>query len=281
MRMRERQREPFAEGERVLIVEPRGRRHLVRLHSGELFHHPRTGHVPHDEIIGLPPGVRLRLDGEREVVCLRPSFEDYILRGLKRKTAIIHPKDLASMVIRGDLYPQARVLEAGLGSGAVAITLLRFLGPEGFLVSYERREDLVERALQNIREAGRLWGKGQACHRVVVGDVYEGIQEEDLDLVVLDLPEPHRAAAHAARALRPGGLLLSWLPTVNQVYLLVRHLQKEPDWVEVETTETLLRGWSIGRQAARPVQRMVGHTGFWVRARRLQLVDRSRQEDPC
>jgi tRNA (adenine57-N1/adenine58-N1)-methyltransferase len=190
---------------------------------------------------------------------------------LSRKTSIIHPKDLATLLIRGDLFPGARVLEAGLGSGATSVTLLRYLGSGGQLVSYERREEFVEPALENIAEVHRLYGDPGSSHKVQIRDIYdEGIEEEDFDTVLLDLPEPHRAMETALTALRPGGILLCWLPTVTQVYLLVRSLQEAPHWAVIETRETLERNWQIGENAMRPYHRMVGHTGFWIRARKLE-----------
>jgi tRNA (adenine57-N1/adenine58-N1)-methyltransferase len=270
-------RVPFQEAETIIIVEPRGQRHFVKLKPGDKFHHRRTGHISHDEIIGSPPGSHLLSQQGIRVVCLRLTLEDYILKRLRRRTSIIHPKDLATLLVRGDLYPGARVLEAGLGSGATATVLLRFIGSEGILFSYERREEFVELALSNIREARGLLGDSGATHDVKVSDVCDGIEEDDLDLVLLDVPEPHRATGHAYRALRPGGILLSWLPTVTQVYQLVRQLQEEPGWSPVETRETLQRSWEVAENAMRPFHRMVGHTGFLIRTRKLELgADKSK-----
>lgn len=262
---------PFQEGETVIIVEPRGQTHFVQLRPGDKFHHRRTGHLSHDEIIGSAPGSLLESDQGVGVVCLRLTLEDFILKKLRRRTSIIHPKDLATLLVRGDLFSGARVLEAGLGSGATSIFLLRFIGTEGILTSYERREEFVDLALGNVRRAHSLFGDPGAEHRVNVSDVYEGIAEEDLDLVLLDVPEPHRATTHAYRSLRAGGILLSWLPTVTQVYLLVRQLQQEPGWSWVETRETLQRSWEVAENAMRPFHRMVGHTGFLIRTRKLAL----------
>lgn len=264
------QREPLREGEPIIIIEPKGKKHFLRLRSGNKFHHTRLGHVTHDAIIGSPPGVLLQSDLGFDAVCLRLTFEDYILKELRRRTSIIHPKDLATLLVRGDLFPGARVLEAGTGSGATSVTLLRYLGPSGELISYERREEFVELALENIERAHQLYGDPGTKHSVRVRDIYEeGIEESDLDTVLLDVPEPHRAAQSVLEALRPGGTLLCWLPTVTQIYLLVRQLQQEPCWAVVETRETLERNWQVARNAMRPYHRMIGHTGFWIRARKL------------
>ena len=267
------QREPLRENEPVIIIEPKGKKHFLRLRSGDKFHHTRLGHIAHDAIIGSPPGALLQSDLELDAVCLRLTFEDYILKELRRQTSIIHPKDVATLLVRGDLFPGARVLEAGIGSGATAVTLLRYLGPSGELTSYERREEFVELALKNISHAHQLYGDPGAKHDVRVRDIYEdGIEESDLDTVVLDVPEPHRAEQSVLEALRPGGNLLCWLPTVTQIYLLVRQLQQEPCWAVVETRETLERNWQIAKNAMRPYHRMIGHTGFWIRARKLERV---------
>jgi len=267
-------RQPFREGEPIIIIEPEGKKHYVTLRPGDKFHHTRLGHLDHDSIIGYPPGFLPTSDRGLSAVCLRLTLEDFILKELKRRTSIIHPKDLATLLVRGDLYPGARVLEAGLGSGATSVTLLRHLGPGGQLTSYERREEFVEPALDNIARVHQLYGDPGAIHKVRLRDLYEeGISESDLDTVLLDVPEPHRATEHALNALRPAGTLLCWLPTVTQVYLLVRQLQEEPRWAVVETRETLERNWQVGENAMRPYHRMVGHTGFWIRARKLEDVE--------
>jgi len=264
-------RKPLSEGEPVIIIEPQGKKHYVSLRSGDKFHHTRLGHIEHNAIIGSQPGILLLSDRGLQAVCLRLTLEDFILKELKRQTSIIHPKDLATLLVRGDLFPGARVLEAGIGSGATSVTLLRYLGSGGQLISYERREEFLELALKNIQRAHRLYGDPGTKHETRVRDIYDdGIEERDLDTVLLDVPEPHRATDQAFEALRPGGNLLCWLPTVTQVYLLVRQLQEDPGWAVVETRETLERNWQIAKNAMRPYHRMVGHTGFWIRARKLQ-----------
>ncbi|HLV02065.1 MAG TPA: tRNA (adenine-N1)-methyltransferase [Acidobacteriota bacterium] len=265
------QRERFREGETVMIIEPRGKPHFVRLKSGGRFYHRRTGYIDHESIIGAPPGGLFSSESGITFICLRPTLEEYILKKLHRKTSIIHPKDLASILVRGDIYPGARVVEAGVGSGATTIFLLRHLGGEGSLVSYERREDFIDLARKNIEEVHRLLGHSNCPHVIRHRDVYEnGFEEEDQDLVVIDVPEPHRVVGSALAALRPGGVFLSWLPTVNQVYILGRELQRQRQWAGVEVRETLERAWTVAEGAMRPSPRMVGHTGFWVRARKLE-----------
>jgi tRNA (adenine57-N1/adenine58-N1)-methyltransferase catalytic subunit len=264
------QRLPFREGEPIFIIEPQGQRHFLKLRSGHKFHHVRTGHLAHDRIIGQRPGALILSETGEGVVCLRPTLEDYIYKGLKRRTSIIHPKDLATLVVRGDIYSGARVLEAGIGSGSSSIFLLRHLAPGGLLISYERRPEFIENALANIADFHGLYGDPGTEHRIVEGDIYDSIDAQDLDLVLLDVPEPFRAVDAAWQALRAGGTLLSWLPTVTQVYGLVRQLQEQPHWAVIETRETLERSWEIAENAMRPFHRMVGHTGFLIRARKLE-----------
>ena len=251
----------------VLLIGPRNRRHMFQLLPGGLFHHSHTGHVAHDEIVGRPPGCRFLSRQGIPIVCLRPTLERYVLKKLRRRTQIIYPRDSTQILIRGDIYPGARVLEAGLGSGSVALVLLRFLGPQGHLISYERREEFASMARDTLAEFAGLYGSSGARHTVVLEDVYEGIRETDLDAILLDVPEPERAVDSAAAALRPGGTLLCWLPTALQVYRLVRMLQRGPEWAHIETTESLVRPWHVSEASIRPVHRMVAHTGFLVSAR--------------
>jgi len=267
------QRRCFEEGEPVIVIEPEGRRHYVRLRKGSKFHHVRTGHISHDLIIGQPPGVLLKSETGRDVVCLRMTVEDFILKKLRRCTSIIHPKDLATLLIRGDVFPGARVLEAGIGSGSASIILLRHIGPGGLLISYETRERFLQQALENIDLAHSMFGNPGSDHRAVSADVYSGIEEENLDLILLDVPEPHRVVPHACSSLRPGGILMSWLPTVTQVYILARELAEDRQWSPVETREVVERNWETNENAMRPYHRMVGHTGFFIRARKLEIVE--------
>ena len=253
----------------MLLIGPKNKRHMFKLIRGGLFHHSHTGHVSHDEIVGKPPGCRFLSRQGIPIVCLRPTLERYVLKKLRRRTQIIYPRDSSQILIRGDIYPGARVLEAGLGSGSVALVLLRFLGPQGHLISYERREEFASMAGDTLSEFADLYGSSGARHTVVLEDVYDGIRETDLDTILLDVPEPERAVDSAAAALRPGGTLLCWLPTALQVYRLVRMLQRGPDWAHVETTESLVRPWHVSEASIRPVHRMVAHTGFLVSARRI------------
>lgn len=242
----------------------------MTLGPGEHFFHQEFGHLRHEEIIGRPPGLRFTNGEGKQVVCYRPTLEDYLMRRLKRRTQILYPKDLGLILVWGDIFPGARVLEAGLGSAAATLFLLRHLGPGGHLISYERRQEFVEAARATLDEVEDLYGKLPARHTVITADIYEGIAESGLDTILLDVPEPERAAGHAAATLRIGGVMLCWLPTALQVYQLVRLLQEDLRWAQIEISESLLRPWTVGPRSVRPVHRMVAHTGFLIRARRVE-----------
>lgn len=259
-------------GDLALLVDPRGRKYLVKLDPERTFH-THLGTIPHADLIGRVPGERVPTHRGHRFLLLRPTLAEYI-QELPRATQIIYPKDLGLILVLADVFPGARVLEAGIGSGALTLALLRAVGPEGLVVSYEVREDVLPRALRNIRE----WYPEAPQHRVRLASVYEGIEEEGLDRVLLDVPEPWRALPHVARALVPGGILLSYLPTVLQVHRLVQDLHAHPCFTLVETVECLLRPWHITAQSARPEHEMVAHTGFLVTARRC-LPPPSRDED--
>ena len=264
---------PFRSGEPALIIDSQGREHVVHLRAGGTSHHGRTGLVHHDEIIGRPPGLRVYPDKGQPYLCLRPNLSEYILKRLRRRTQIIYPKDLGTLLIEGNIYPGARVLEAGIGSASAAITLLRFLSPGGELISYETREEFAGHSQQTIEEFREWYGTVSSQHSIRIQDAYQGIEESDLDAVLLDVPEPEKAAPFALESLRTNGTMLCWLPTALQVYNLVRHLKNEPRWAQVKTTESLMRPWFVGPVSVRPSLTMVGHTGFLTTARRVELIN--------
>jgi tRNA (adenine57-N1/adenine58-N1)-methyltransferase len=252
-------------GEVVLLVDlRRGRRHLATLRPGQAFHSDR-GFVPHDTLVGLPEGaVAVTSRGGRYLV-LRPTLAEYVLE-MPRGAQIIYPKDLAAIALFADIGPGQTVVEAGLGSGALTLVLLRLVGPTGRVVSYETRDEFARRAQRNIE--ARL-GPGVPL-TVRPRDVYLGIEEREVDRVVLDLPEPWRLVDAAAGALRPGGVFCAYVPTVPQAQRVHEALAAHPAFALVETFETLLRPWNIAGPSVRPAHRMVAHTGFLTLARRVQ-----------
>lgn len=256
---------PFRAGETVLLIdERRGKRHLVTLRPGQVFHTDRGG-IGHDALIGAPDGVSVKSSLGTRYVALRPTLAEYVLE-MPRGAQIIYPKDLATMCFFTDVGPGQTVCEAGLGSGALTLALLRAVGPTGRVISYETREEFARRAVRNIE--GRL-GPG-APLTVRLQDVYAGFEERDVDRVLLDLPEPWRLVDSAAAALRAGGIFCAYVPTLPQAQRTHEVLAAHGAFALTETFETLLRPWHIAGLSVRPAHRMVAHTGFLTLARRVQ-----------
>jgi tRNA (adenine57-N1/adenine58-N1)-methyltransferase catalytic subunit len=252
----------FAAGDRVLLVDNKKRRHIVTLVEGGQFH-THAGIVNHDDLIGAPDGTTVRTTRNARLVAVRPTLAEYVLE-MPRGAQVIYPKDLGPILILADVFPGARILESGMGSGALTTALLRAVGPTGRVTGYEIRDDFRDRAVANVH--GYLGSDVPLDAHV--RDVYEGIDERDLDRVVLDLPEPWRVVKHAIEALRPGGILLAYLPTILQVGRLREEIASAPFGM-VETLEVLQRGWHVEGQSIRPDHRMVAHTGFLTVARLL------------
>jgi tRNA (adenine57-N1/adenine58-N1)-methyltransferase catalytic subunit len=252
----------FAAGDRVLLVDSRRRRHLITLATGGRFH-THAGIVEHDAIIGRDEGLTVRTTKGTRLVAVRPTLSDYVLE-MPRGAQVIYPKDLGPILMLADIFPGARILESGVGSGALTCALLRATGRDGHVTGYELRDDFAERARQNVH--GFLGA--DLPLGIEVRDAYEGIDERDLDRIVLDLPEPWRVVKHAVDALRPGGILVAYLPTILQVGRLREELAGSPFGM-VETLEVLQRTWHIEGQSIRPDHRMVAHTGFLTHARLL------------
>jgi tRNA (adenine57-N1/adenine58-N1)-methyltransferase catalytic subunit len=252
---------PLRSGEQVLLVDSKGRRYLVTLADGSEFH-SHAGVLAHDALIGQDEGVSLRTSLGGSLLAIRPTLSDFILK-MPRGAQVIYPKDLGPILLMADIFPGARVLESGVGSGALSMVLLR-AGAD--VTGYEIREDFAARARRNV--AGFL-GDGVADrYRVEIRDVYEGIDVGDLDRAVLDLPEPWRVVKHLSRALRRGGLLVAYTPQITQAVQL-RETLAGAGFGLADTMEVLNRHWHIDGAAVRPDHRMVAHTGFLTSARLL------------
>jgi tRNA (adenine57-N1/adenine58-N1)-methyltransferase len=252
----------LAAGDRALLVDSKRRRYLVTLAQGGTFH-SHGGTLAHDDMIGQEEGISVRTSLGMRMTVVRPTLAEYVLK-MPRGAQVIYPKDLGPILILADVFPGARVLESGVGSGALTMTLLRAVGAAGRVVGYEIRDDFADRAVRNVE--GFL-GPGQPLD-VEVRDVYEGIDATDIDRVVLDLPEPWRVVKHAAAALRPGGIFVAYLPTIGQVSRLRDELA-ESAFGMAETIEVLQRSWHVEGQSVRPDHRMVAHTGFLTASRLL------------
>jgi tRNA (adenine57-N1/adenine58-N1)-methyltransferase catalytic subunit len=250
---------PLEPGERVLLVDSKQRRHLVTLAEGGEFH-SHAGVLRHDDLIGRDEGISVRTTLGARLLAVRPTLSEYVLE-MPRGAQVIYPKDLGPMLMLADVFPGARVLESGVGSGALSMTLVR-AGAD--VTGYELREDFAAKAMENVR----AFLGAQDRYRVEVRDVYDGIDETDLDRVVLDLPEPWRVVKAAEGALHPGGILVAYLPTIGQVSQL-RAALDESRFAMAETLEVLQRTWHVEGVSVRPDHRMVGHTGFLTHARLL------------
>jgi tRNA (adenine57-N1/adenine58-N1)-methyltransferase catalytic subunit len=262
-------RGPFAPGDQVQLTDPKGRQNLVVLQPGKSFHTHR-GSLAHDDLIGCPEGSVVRSSGGTPYVALRPLLADFTI-AMTRGAAVVYPKDAAQIIAMADIFPGARVLEAGAGSGALSCWLLRAVGEAGLLVSYERRADFADIARQNVE---RFFGGPHPAWQLRAGDLADmaaatGAAEDPFDRVVLDLVAPWECADTCARMLIPGGVICCYVSTVTQLSRTVEAIREQGSFDEPAAWESLTRGWHVDGLAVRPDHRMIGHTGFLVTARRL------------
>ena len=255
---------PFREGDSVQLTDPKGRLHTVVLQAGKAFHTHR-GAVAHDDLIGRPEGSVVTSTANTLYLALRPLLADFVL-SMPRGAAVVYPKDAAQIVAMGDVFPGARVVEAGAGSGALTCSLLRAVGDTGRVVSYERREDFAEVARRNVE---RFFGGRPPAWELREGDVAKHPPDEPADRVVLDLLAPWEVLDAVSAALVPGGVLVGYVATTTQLSRLVEALREHDGFTEPAAWETLVRPWHVVGLAVRPEHRMVGHTAFLVTARRL------------
>ena len=250
----------LAEGDLVQLIDAKDRRYQGTLTPGKEFHF-HSGIIAHDALIGIPEGSTVRSSRNQAYVVVRPTLSEFILK-MPRGAQVIYPKDLGPILMLADIAPGVKVLESGVGSGALSMAMLR---AGAHIVGYEIREDFANRAKANVERF--LGPQALDRYRVELRDCYEGIDEVDLDRILLDLPEPWQVVPHAATALRPGGLILAYTPSVIQVSQL-REALAAHNFFSCETLEVLNRGWYVEGQAVRPDHRMVAHTGFLTHARR-------------
>lgn len=259
---------PFRAGDRVQLTGPKGRLNTITLVEGGVFG-THKGDLRHDDVIGQPEGSVVKNQFGVEYLCFRPLLSDFVL-SMPRGAAIIYPKDSALIITMGDIFPGARVVEAGVGSGALSMYLLRAIGPSGRLDSFERREEFAQIAKANVVTN---FGEAPGTWQIHLGDLQEQlpikVQAGTADRVVLDMLAPWECIEAAAEALTPGGLILGYVATVTQLSRFTEDLRSSGHFHEPQAFESLVRDWHLQGLAVRPEHRMIGHTGFLVTARRL------------
>ena len=257
---------PLEAGEKVLLIDSRDRRYLTTLATGKQWH-SHSGILEHDDLIGALEGSTFITSGGAKVLAFRPTLEDFVLK-MKRGAQVVYPKDLGLIMVYADIGPGARVLEAGTGSASMTLALSRAVGPDGFVLSYELREDHHAQAVENIS----AWYSGSEGKpenlELRVGDIFEGVPERGFDRMILDLPEPWRALPATAESLRAGGIMCCYLPTIPQVERSVAAM-RAGGFGLVRTFEGLVRTWNVDGQSVRPDHRMVAHTGFIITGRKM------------
>jgi tRNA (adenine57-N1/adenine58-N1)-methyltransferase catalytic subunit len=256
---------PFRPGDRVQLTDPKGRHYTLTLETGGQYHTHRGG-LAHDDLIGKPEGSVVISPVGTPYLALRPRLADYVL-SMPRGAQVIYPKDAAQILMWGDVFPGARVLEAGAGSGALTCSLLQAVGPQGRVLSYEIRADHAEHAERNVRQ---FFGDSPPNWTLKVADLHTHDGEaEPVDRAVLDMLAPWEHLETVAKALIPGGVLVGYVATTTQLSRLVEDLREQQCWTEPQAWECLVRPWHVVGLAVRPDHRMQGHTAFLVTARRL------------
>ncbi|MEI7659998.1 MAG: tRNA (adenine-N1)-methyltransferase [Actinomycetes bacterium] len=254
----------FAEGDRVQLTDPKGKLYSFTLAAGKEWH-THKGWITHSDVIGLPEGSVISTTAGLKFTAFKPLLADYVLT-MPRGATIVYPKDAAMIIGLADIYPGARVLEAGVGSGALTISLLRAVGNNGSVHSVERRADFADNAKSNVdnyfESALQNW-------RLTVGDLQDQNFDSEFDRVILDMLAPWECVDIAARALRPGGVFMSYVATTTQLSATAEAIKSDGRFTEPESSETLVRGWHHEGLAVRPQQRMIGHTGFLIQSRRM------------
>lgn len=264
-------RGPLRAGEWVRLTDSKGRRHNICLEPGKRFFSNR-GHFEHDELIGRPEGFTVTSSAGGEYLVFRPLLSEFVV-SMPRGAAVVYPKDAAQIVAMADIFPGARVIEAGVGSGALTCSLLRAVGPTGIVSSYERRQEFADVAEQNVTQffAGR-----HPAWKLTVGDLVEAMDEEEgsVDRVILDMLAPWECIERIAEALSPGGIVCAYVATTTQLGRTVETIRAHGGFTEPQPWETLVRDWHVEGLAVRPGHKMIGHTGFLVTARRMAPGER-------
>jgi len=254
----------FAAGDRIQLTDPKGKLYSFTITPGKEWH-THKGWIVHDELIGLPEGSVVSTTAGLKFTAFIPLLSDYVL-SMPRGATIVYPKDAAMIVGVADVYPGAHVLEAGVGSGALSLSLLRAVGPSGSLDSFERRDDFADIARSNVEN---YFGSLPENWSLTVGSVQEIDSKKIYDRVILDMLAPWECVEMAAKVLRPGGVFLAYVATTTQLSATAEALKSDGHFTEPESSETIVRGWHHEGLAVRPQQRMIGHTGFLIQSRRM------------
>ena len=255
---------PLEAGERITLTDPKGHRHSIVLAVGGKFHTAK-GSISHDDLIAQSEGIVVTSSGGTPFLAMRPLLNEFTV-SMPRGAAVIYPKDAAQILMSADVFPGARVLEAGAGSGALTCSLLRAIGPSGRLISYERRADFANLARRNVES---FFGASPPSWELRVGDLVGSLTGEPLDRVILDMLAPWDCVTALAEVLVPGGVFCAYVTTTTQLAQTVETLRVHTGFAEPEATESMVRAWHVEGLAVRPRHNMVGHTGFVITARRM------------
>lgn len=254
----------FHIGDRIQLTDPKGKLYSFTIAPGKEWH-THKGWINHDDLVGLPEGSVVSTTAGLKFTAFKPLLADFVL-SMPRGATIVYPKDAAMIVGVADIYPGAKVLEAGVGSGALTLSLLRAVGEKGSVHSVERRAEFAENARANVEQ---YFGGLPQQWTLTVGDLQEQEVDATFDRVVLDMLAPWECVATAAEALRPGGVFLAYVATTTQLSATAEALKSDGRFTEPESSETIVRGWHHEGLAVRPQQRMIGHTGFLIMSRRM------------
>ena len=258
---------PFQAGDRVQLTDSKGRHYTIVLEPGKEYHTHR-GALAHDDLIGKPEGSLITSAANTSYLAMRPLLPDYVL-SMPRGAQVIYPKDAAQIVMWGDVFPGARVLEAGAGSGALTCSLLRAVGDQGRVISYEVRQDHADHAVRNVEQ---FFGKAPDNWSLTVADLAShpsAAEGGEVDRVILDMLAPWDVLETVRNALIPGGVLVVYVATTTQLSRVTEALREQQCWTEPESWETMMRPWHVVGLAVRPEHRMIAHTAFLLTARRL------------
>jgi len=254
----------FAEGDRIQLTDPKGKMYTFTIIPGKEWH-THKGWIVHNDLIGLPEGSVVSTSAGLQFTAFKPLLGDFVL-SMPRGATIVYPKDAAMMVGVADIFPGAKVIEAGVGSGALSISLLRAIGTNGQLSSFERREDFADIATENVRS---YFGTVPANWSLTIGSVQDSAVDKKYDRVIFDMLAPWECIAFAAEVLRPGGVVLAYVATTTQLSATAEAIKEDGRFTEPLSSETIVRDWHHEGLAVRPMQRMIGHTGFLIVSRRM------------